>query len=351
MSHPRENLNALGHEKQQASLLSMIEHKKLAQTLLFHGPQGIGKATLAYQLACYLLGGAAPDDGLFGPQGLTIDRESAAVRRVIAGSHGDLLVIEPEFSGQNLLPVIKVEAARKVAGFYSKTASESDWRVVIVDGADALNVNAANALLKVVEEPPLNALMILIAHHPGRLLPTLTSRCRQLAFRAPNHEQFQQVLELQQDVDISQLAPLYVLSHGSPGQAVALAELESVQTYADILSVFRQYPEPNDAAMKDLNARIEKQAKNGGWANWCQLWQLFLQRVVLASQGALGQAVLHDEPEVLARLYATCSVTFWQELLAASTALISQSHTLHLDRKHVIQRLMHQAFQRLELAA
>ena len=352
MTDAAEFILPIGHDAQAQALLPLIAGQKLPQTLLLHGPKGIGKALFARQLACYLLGGGTGEGGLFGPATLEVDPQSPTVSRVLAGSHGDYLLIEPEFSGQNQTPIIKIDAARKVAEFFSKTAAESNWRVVIVDGAEALNPNAANALLKTVEEPPLNGLMILVSHQPGKLLPTLLSRCRKIGFKAPSESFFSNILQSNEAETLSDtLHMLYVLSHGSPGKAIQLQSLQGDAMYAKLVTLFEGYPSKPHSHISSMAAHIEKHAKQGGWIIWCELWLTFLERLNLAAISALGPEALSGEEACLQRLAAARAEGFWQEVRTTSIALIGKANGLHLDRKQVINSLIAMAFNEVELAA
>ncbi len=352
MTDASEFIIPIGHDQQAQGLLPLIAGQKLPQTLLLHGPKGIGKALFARQLACYLLGGGTGEGGLFGPATLEVDPQSPTVSRVLAGSHGDYLLIEPEFSGQNQTPIIKIDAARKVAEFFSKTAAESNWRIVIVDGAEALNSNAANALLKTVEEPPLNGLMILVSHQAGKLLPTLLSRCRKIGFKAPCEDVFYKILQgFIEGISSDTLRALYVLSHGSPGKAIQLQSLQGDAMYAKLVALFEGYPSKPLSHIGRMAAQIEKHAKQGGWVIWCELWLSFLERLNLAAIGALGPEAMGGEEACLQRLAASQAEGFWHEVRAASIALIGKANGLHLDRKQVINSLIAMAYNEVELAA
>ena len=176
----------LGREAAESALRRLFESGRLPHALLLSGPRGIGKATLAFRFARFVLANGAGEGspgGLSGgseESGLAIAPESGTFRRVASGGHADLLTVERAYDPRRrrLRGEIVVEDTREIAAFLRLTPAEGGWRVVIVDGADEMNRNAANALLKILEEPPRRALLLLVAHSPGRLLPTIRSRCR-----------------------------------------------------------------------------------------------------------------------------------------------------------------------------
>ena len=167
-----------GHDSAIAALSSAVSAGRLHHAWMITGPAGVGKATLAYRFARYLLAGQRDEQD----QTLAVPMEDLAVQRVIAGSHGDLLTVERGFNEKTgkARTELPVEQVRKIAPFLQSTASEGGWRIVILDDADTMNRSSQNALLKVLEEPPAKALLLLISAHPERLLATIRSRCRQL---------------------------------------------------------------------------------------------------------------------------------------------------------------------------
>ena len=173
MLTPRENPDLLGHTGAERELRRLAEAGRLPHAILLSGPRGIGKATLAFRFARFLFAiGTAGDDGL------AVDPESGVFRRVASGGHADLLTVERTYDPRRrrLRSDILVEDTRAIAGFFRLTSAEEGWRIVIVDGAEEMNRNAANALLKILEEPPRRGLLLLVSHSPGRLLPTVRSR-------------------------------------------------------------------------------------------------------------------------------------------------------------------------------
>ncbi len=173
-----------GHHTAEKALLDAWQSGKMHHAWLLTGPKGIGKATFAYRAARFIFNeGASGADGFFSPTDLSTEPDSHNVRLVANQAHPNLLSIERPYDdkAKRYKTEITVDEVRKTVRFFGSTAGEATWRVCIVDPADDLNGNAANALLKVLEEPPANTVFFLISHAPGRLLPTIRSRCRRLS--------------------------------------------------------------------------------------------------------------------------------------------------------------------------
>jgi DNA polymerase III subunit delta' len=181
--HPREARVLVGHREAQASVIDGVRSGRLHHAWLIGGPEGIGKATFAYAVAKYLLGlrqGEAPPG-----ERLTFDPESRSARLVAGLAHPDLVVLrrQPSTEKKQATTQIPVETVRRALDVFGSTAGSGGWRVCIVDSAEDLNSAGANALLKIIEEPPPRAIFLILAHQPGRVLPTIRSRCRKLALR------------------------------------------------------------------------------------------------------------------------------------------------------------------------
>lgn len=178
--HPRDRERLHGHDEAVASFLEGWRSGRLHHAWLIAGPEGVGKATFAYAAARFLL--ANPPGRTARADNLAVDPASPAARQVSARSHPDLFVVRRQLAkdGKRYLTEIGVDEARDAIARLSGTAGAGGWRIVIVDCADELNRSSANALLKLIEEPPPNAVFLIVAHAPGRLLPTIRSRCRLL---------------------------------------------------------------------------------------------------------------------------------------------------------------------------
>jgi DNA polymerase III subunit delta' len=183
--HPRGTSTLSGHRDAELALRNAYRSGRIPHAWLIGGAQGIGKATLAYRMARFVL---AHRDALAADvqraETLWVDPSDPVARHVAAGAHGGLLTLERSLNDKGVMrTVITVDETRETISFFGSTAAVEGWRVCIVDTVDELNPNAANALLKVLEEPPRQSLFLLVSHAPARVLPTIQSRCRKLALR------------------------------------------------------------------------------------------------------------------------------------------------------------------------
>ena len=183
--HPRETLSLWGHQDAEATLLKAYRSGRIPHAWLICGAKGIGKATLAYRMARFVLAHDNPlGNDVQRATTLEIAASHPVARQVASGAHGGLLTLERAANDKGVLrTVITVDEVRQTIPFFGSTAALDGWRICIVDTVDELNPNAANALLKILEEPPPQSLFLLISHAPARLLPTILSRCRKLLLR------------------------------------------------------------------------------------------------------------------------------------------------------------------------
>jgi len=183
--HPRETTALFGHHEAEMALLNAYRSGRVPHAWLIGGPQGIGKATLAYRMARFVLAYRNPlASDVQRAVTLGVDPCDPVARHVAAGAHGGLLTLERTLNDKGVMrTVITVDEIRETISFFGSTAAVEGWRVCIVDTVDELNPNAANALLKILEEPPQQSLFLLVSHAPSRVLPTILSRCRKLLLR------------------------------------------------------------------------------------------------------------------------------------------------------------------------
>ncbi|HTE77419.1 MAG TPA: DNA polymerase III subunit delta' [Xanthobacteraceae bacterium] len=226
--HPRATAVLFGHAGAEAALLTAYRSGRMPHGILIAGPKGIGKATLAYRLARFVL--AHPDPVAQDVQtaaSLQVEPANPVARRIAAQAQPDLLVIERTVNERGVLRnQIAVEDIRRTVPFFGSTAGEGGWRIAIVDAVDDLNRFGANALLKVLEEPPKRALLLLVAHSAARVVPTLRSRCRIVTLRplAERDVAAAAAAALQSEPDDPSIAAAAAASDGSVARALALLD-------------------------------------------------------------------------------------------------------------------------------
>lgn len=217
--HPRDVFELVGHAEVEAEFEAARARGRLHHAWMLTGPEGVGKATFAYRAARRLLGAASAPE--YGPLGASPD--DAVSRQVAARSHPDLLVLERIGEDGKPRKVIPVDEARRLGEFFSKSPASAPHRVAIIDAADDLNVNAANAILKTLEEPPPHGVLLMMSHAPGRLLPTIRSRCRRLALASMEIEAAADFVAQRIDATPEEALRLAKMARGAPGRAWTLA--------------------------------------------------------------------------------------------------------------------------------
>lgn len=339
--HPRDTRQLFGQEEAERDFLDTFSTGRMHHAWLLCGPRGVGKATLAWAIARFLLATPEPaEEGFFGaaerPSSLAIDPEYPVSRRMAAGAEPRLKAVTRSINPKTdrLRDEIVVEDIRALAGFFQLSAADGGRRAVIVDTADDMNPSAANALLKMLEEPPAAATLLLISHQPSRLLPTIRSRCRLLRLRSLPPEALAQALS-QAGEQIDALGgPLAELSAGSVGAAIRLARLEGLKTYAEILKVLSAAP--NDGRGAAL--RLAEAAARRGAEDWRDLLfeLLDLSMARLARTGATGAPpaaeVVAGEAQMLRRLAPSALAgRAWADRAQACSARARHGIAVNLD--------------------
>ena len=303
----------IGHDKAESALAAAHAGGRLAHAWLFTGPEGVGKASLAFRFARHLLSGLPAEEGRFAAA--ANDPDSRVFRLVAAGAHPDLLVVarpeEASAPGKKPPQDVPVEQIRRIPTFLS-LAAEGAWRVVVVDEADRLTRSAANALLKALEEPPACTVLILTSVTPGRLLPTIRSRCRRLDLETLSEADLGAWLDRsgltvpEADRDL-----LIALAGGAPGRLARLVEQDGAAVWRALQGLLAAAPKLDWGAAHKLSDRLSRPAADAAYELSADLLCRWLEDRI--RRGARGQG---GPPVQLDRL-----VKVWekaQDLFAAA---------------------------------
>ena len=346
--HPRQNADLFGQEQAEKTLLDAYNSGRLAHAWLITGPKGIGKATLAYRFARFLLAKGSGDNGgtgLFGgdlpkddADNLFVAPDDPIFHRIAGGGHADMKPIERQFDEKKgkYKTEIVIDDVRSIGHFLSMTAAEGGWRVVIIDSADEMNRNAANAVLKVLEEPPSKAILLLVSHNPGRLLPTIRSRCRTLSLPAMNDTIVTRLLnEHHPEMSPQDAAALTQLSEGSIGRALDLELEGGLELYLDLLNLLETLPQLDISALHTLAAKLGRAGGDAAFHTFGNLLLGWLGRLILsASKGDYGE---QGKEQVLnQRLAASSSLASWLEVWDKITHLLARTDAINMDRRQMI---------------
>lgn len=330
LPHPRRVYELFGQDTPARAAQEAFASGRMHHAWMITGPKGSGKATLAWRLARRVLGARPGSDDA----PLSADPADPVCQRLEARSHPDLLLVRRPWNEKTrkLRGEITVDAARKAPEFFSRSASDGGWRVAIVDSADELNPNAANALLKTLEEPPKRGLLLLVVNTPGRLLPTIRSRCRRLSLRSPDVEACANWLARRHGVSAADADGAAALAGGAPGRALALLETGAPALKASLDAALHDLPRLDRGAVIKL---ADSAGRKGGDA---------LKATILdflgdyARDRARVQALGEGGPGG-ARAWVTAADNL--------TRLARDSETLYLDPKQTV----HAAFALLQDAA
>lgn len=348
--HPRETEVLFGHEAAEKELAAALGGGAMHHGWLLTGPEGIGKAALAYKFAAYAL--ALP--GERSPSGETLDvpKASIAARQVRALSHPGLMVIRRPWNHKDkrFAASIPVDEVRRLKAFLGLRAADGAWRVVILDKADELNVNAANALLKALEEPPARTVFLLVSSEPGRLLPTIRSRCRALPL-APLSEEAARAAILQALTAAGKDAPeerqwsvLDKLAEGSARRGLALLANGGLELNDRLTKLLASLPKLDWLAVHALGDELQPVAADQKFELFFDLLLAAMGRLIRAAASGRGEG---EEGALASRVIGAARLAAWAEVWESIAREKAIALALNLDRKMLVL----ETFSRIETAA
>ncbi|WP_422363089.1 DNA polymerase III subunit delta' [Pyruvatibacter mobilis] len=340
--HPRETEILYGHQQAEDALRQAFMAGRLHHAWLVTGPAGIGKATLAYRFARFLLKYGDPRVAeATGVSTLHVPPEDPVFRRIAARGHANVLTLRKPWDdrAKKFKTVLTVDEVRRTSAFFGMKAGEGGWRICIVDTADDMNANAANALLKVLEEPPAQTVFMVLANHPGRLLPTIRSRCRQLPLTPLSHDQLLSAVHGHLgDMADGDMEAIARLAQGSVGRALLLAGGGGLELYRELFTVMSSLPRPDVPAIHALADKLARRGADQSYAMFRELLSDWLVRMVRQAAGgpAMTDEVIAGEAGVMNRLAAGAALDRWVEVWENTARNAERADALNLDRKQVI---------------
>ncbi|MEJ1995404.1 MAG: DNA polymerase III subunit delta' [Limibacillus sp.] len=344
---PSANPDLFDQGEAESVLLRAYNSGRLPHAWLLTGQQGIGKATLAHRFARFLFAqgeGGAGEAGLFGealaPSSLAMEPEHPVFKRALSGGLSDLVILKKGLNDKGRPEAsIPVERVRKAAEFLNKTAADGGWRVIIVDGAEDLNKNSANAILKELEEPNEKSLLLLVSHAPGRLLPTIHSRCCHLALKPlPEATVTQLLVREEPDLAPEEAAALARLSEGSIGRALDLHREGGLILLQSLTALLQDLPRLEGGKLHAFADSLVGGAKDRrAFETLRELLLWWLARMIRgAAADSYPAPVLEGEAALMQRLIGHGGLEGWMQLRDKWSEQLARADTTAPNRRQMI---------------
>lgn len=334
---PRLTRTLVGHERPMEEFIAAAQGGRMPHAWLLCGPQGVGKASFAYLVARAMLSHTSPAQ----ISQLSPAMDSEAARLLETSIHPDMYVLKRSYNEKTdkFRGDISVEDTRVLKKAFELSSARGGWRVAIIDAIDEVTRNGVNALLKLIEEPPEKCLFLIVCHHPGRVLDTIRSRCRQLHFNALDEPELQQIIAGKlEGVDPNEAAAAAFLADGSAGRALALSDNGGFDLYRDMVGVMAGLPQLDVEQLHGFANRFGARAAPESFALFCYLLAGWLHRYARAlSTGQTFQPVFEGEAELATRLMGgqlplEPAVSLWEKLQQQTRAI----EALNLDKKQAV---------------
>jgi DNA polymerase-3 subunit delta' len=318
---PREQDMLFGHEGAAATLKAAYRSGRMHHAWLLTGPRGIGKATLAFRFAKFALSNPDPS-AVDGSGDLLEPIDDRIAGQVAAGAHPNILHLKRPLSddGKRHMKVLTVDEVRRLGGFFGRSAAMAGPRIAIVDAADDMNPNAANALLKMLEEPPTGAIFFVLSHTPGRLLPTIRSRCRTLALLALDRGPLAEAVVATEGIAPDALDErFFELAEGSVRRGLELLRHDGLELDASLRALLADAEKPDRRALHALAETVSGRGGDERYALFVDFVRGWLAERVSAGDGRSSRSLAADA-----------------EAWSAVDRIVAVTDALNLDRKQAV---------------
>lgn len=331
-----------GHQKAEQRLLDGLQTGRMPHGWLIVGPEGVGKATLSYRLARFVLQDGDPAARAAGAADLSVDEREATFRQVAGLGHANLLVLRRPWQerSKRFASAITIDEVRRLRAFLGTTAASGPWRVVIVDKAEEMNVSASNALLKSLEEPPPRTLFLLVSSAPGQVPITIRSRCRILRLTGLNEADLGAAVSSAisnagvEPPDSGDLSKAMLLAQGSVRRVLQLIELGGSALYDRLITILSKLPSLDQVALQKLADELTAKDADARFELAFAMLSDSLARII--RQAATGTGGQGAEAEIATRLTQHADLAQWAELWETVQRVKADALALNLDRKNLI---------------
>jgi DNA polymerase-3 subunit delta' len=354
---PRANPLLLGHEEAEQRVQRWIGARALPHALLISGSWGIGKSTLAFRIARWLLRRTPGAAGMInlpaaGEDGSAFATPDETFRWIASGTHPDLLTIERKFDdkkGRTRTDIV-VDDVRRIGAFLSSSPAFGGWRVVVIDSADDMNHHAANALLKVLEEPNADCLLILLAHRPALVPATVRSRCRRLLLQPLNDDVLRILMaRFLPDLPAEDGEVLRKLAEGSIGRILQLAKHDGLVVDRSFRDFFQALANQDRKTLVAAAANVALGLDEEQFRVASHILFWWLRRIARACLSS-APAVPNEKVAAIEGLAAAAALDHWMKVWDKSHRLAAQADAGNLDRKQVLTTILLEVQRGLQLA-
>ena len=342
---PRFCRELVGQDAAVSHFLSNLAQSKLHHACLLTGPKGVGKASFAHMAARFMFHNVDPVLAAKNAQNMSVLDDERLGKQIEQGSHPDLMIVTRPWDAakERFKQAISVDEVRKIRSFFNLSAGMGGWRICIIDAADDMTLNAANALLKILEEPPPKSLFLIVSHQSGSLLETIRSRCMKIAFQPLKYAHIQYLMhksieDSSDNAASSQsLVAISHLSRGSIGRALHIYDTNGLEVYSDMVKLLRQFPSIKADTLHEVAERMSKRNTEHLFADMGEFLQQWLHQLVrFLAKGQMPEVIFEGEEAAIQTMASHRPLEAWVDVWEKVTELFDNAKRLNLDRKQTI---------------